>query len=194
MILLVHSYPGREWICKHWWRYFDRSGWNAEVRFITGGGHFSDELKKALENIAEEYIWYTLDDFIILKPIDWKKYEKVAIDLKADAVRLQPNVGYDALPYRFYDERNSVSPFYRMEQHGDLLKQKSDSAYIMSMQTSIWRREYFLESLTPGLDPWELEVSSPELGDIYFVPRLSFWYIDVLRKGVLTVKGKEIIK
>lgn len=194
MILLVHSCPSREWLWKHWRKYFDHCGWEAEVRFITGEGHFSDELKKTLEEITDEYIWYTLDDFIILEAIDWERYEKMAIELKADAVRLQPNVGYDARPYRFYDMRNSVSSFYRMDKHGELLKQKFDSAYIMSMQTSIWRREYFLESLTPGLDPWELEITSPKLGDIYFVPRLPFWYIDIINRGIPTSRGIKIIK
>ena len=180
MILLVHSCDSRLWLREHWERFFDKSGWYIQEEYILGDGVFSDRLIETLHEITDEYIWYTLDDYFIREPIDWYRYERMAIDKKMDCLRLQPNVQYDSLPYRFNWEDG-------------LLKQRQDSAYIMSMQTSIWRRKYFLECLTPGLDPWETELSGPQLGDIYFVPQLPFWYIDAVRKGVLTDKGKKMI-
>ena len=180
MILLVHSCDSCLWLREHWERYFDKSGWYANVEYLLGEGEFSDRLIEALEGITDEYVWYTLDDYFITQPIDWFKYEKMAIEINADVLRVQPNVQIDSLPYRF-------------KWAGDLLKQRPDSAYTMSMQTSIWRRKYFLECLTPGLDPWELEGMRPKLGDVYFVPQLPFWYIDAVRKGVLTDKGKKMI-
>ena len=183
MILLVHSCDSRLWLKPHWERYFKKSGWDIEYKYILGEGEFSDQLKEELSAITDEYIWYTLDDFFIAEPIDWNKYEAMAMDMKMDALRVQPNVGYDALPYRFKWE-------------GDLLKQLPHSEYTMTMQCSIWRREYFLECLTPGLNPWELERASigDKFGDVYFVPRLPFWYKDCVRKGALADIGRVMIK
>ena len=180
MILLVHSCDSRLWLREHWERFFDKSGWYIHVEYILGEGMFSDQLIETLSGINDEYIWYTLDDYFICEPIDWYSYERIAIEINADALRVQPNVQINSLPYRFL-------------KYGDYLRQSVDSAYTMSMQTSIWRREYFLQCLTPGLDAWELEGTRPKLGDVYFVPQLPFWYIDAVRKGVLTDKGKKMI-
>lgn len=180
MILLVHSCDGREWLRPHWERYFRKSGWDIEVQYIFGDGEFTDRLIETLQGITDEYIWYTLDDYLIVEPIYWQQYENTAINLKADALRLQPNVQHNSPPYHF-------------KWQGALLKQTPNSAYTMSMQTSIWRREYFLKCLPPGLDPWELESFRPKLGNVYFVPRLPFWYIDSVRRGIPTEKGKKLI-
>lgn len=181
MILLVHSCDSREWIWEHWWRFFDRSGWDVEVRFITGDKEFSDQLIEELSGMKDEYLWYTLDDYFIVEQIDWKYYENLARELSVDALRLQPNVFLNSLPYRF-------------EVEGELFKQTPESEYHISMNTSIWRREYFLDCLYPGLDPWQTERRNPrKLGNVYFVPRLPFWYIDATRKGVLTDKGQKYI-
>ena len=177
MLLLVHSCDYRKWLWHHWWRFFRASAWKIDVHFITGKELFSDQLIKALNIFKHEYLWYTLDDYWILKNIDWDHYEDLAINGDMDALRLQPNVQFDSLPYRF-------------ELKDGLFKQKPESAYTMSMQTSIWRREYFLECLEPGLDAWTVERTTPKLGDVYFVPGLPFWYVDTVRKGEIR-KGME---
>ena len=183
MILLVHSCDSREWLWEYWWRFFFKHRpfkSNLAIDFIRGNEMFSDQLIDKLNKMDDEYIWYTLDDFWIQEWIDFEYYWKFAKDNKMDALRLQPNVQHNSIPYRF-DEVYGA------------LRQREDSAYTMSMQTSIWRREYFLECLTPGLDPWELERTRPKLGNVYFVPRLPFWYIDATCKGVLTDKAKKLI-
>ena len=181
MILLVHSCNGREWLRGYWERFFNESGWNIPFRWIVGSDVFSDQLIHTLENIEDDYLFYMLDDYFIKFTINFEVYWLWAQYLEADALRLQPNVQHNSLPYRF---KNTTGP---------LLKQAKDSEYKISMNTSIWRREYFIECLTPGLDPWELEKSDCELGDVYFVPKLPFWYIDATRKGALTVEGLKMI-
>ena len=176
MILLVHSCDSRLWLREYWERFFDRSGWYIQVEYILGEGCFSDQLIDTLISIEDEYVWYTLDDFFIVKPIDWDRYEKMFFSLDADVLRLQPNVEFGSLPYRF-------------EWYGGLLRQKKESAYTMSMQTSIWKRKYFLECLQPGLDPWETEGLRPRPGKVYFVPQLPFWFIVAARSGILTDKA-----
>lgn len=116
--------------------------------------------------------------------IDFDKYWKLAYYLKADAVRLQPNVFFNSLPYHFLNMSTNDE---------GLFKQLPESEYTISMATSIWRREYFLDCMTPGLDPWQLERTRPELGDIYFIPELPFWYINGTVKGALTKEGAEMI-
>jgi len=181
MILLVHSCDSRSWIWEYWWRFFDRSGWNIDVRFITGKEEFSDQLIKELSTLSNEYLWYTLDDYFIVEPIEWAVYESIFRRWKMDCLRLQPNVVYASLPYRF-------------ERIDWILKQAPESEYHVSMSTSIWRREYFLSCLKPGLNPWQTELERPEkLGDVYFVPELPFWYINGTIKGQWTEAAKKII-
>jgi hypothetical protein len=181
MILLVHSCDHRSWLWEHWWKYFRLSGWKIQVRFIKGKKEFSDQLYEVLTDIKDEYVWHTLDDYFIRFPIDFDYYWKLAHELKADAVRMQPNVQFNSLPYRF-------------EWTETLLKQRPDSDYLISTHTSIWRREYFLDCLVPGLDPWDLEKHRPEcFGDVYFAPQLPFWYIDAVLKQVVTDMGKQMM-
>lgn len=180
MILLVHSCTGREAFLNIWQKCFDKSGWDIDVKYITGDEAFSDQLIRVLSEMDDEYLFYTLDDYWIAFTIDFRFYWKSALTLRADALRIQPNVTYHSLPYRF-------------STGGDFLKQTEESEYRISMATSIWRREYFLENLTPGLDPWQLENTKPNLGDVYFVPGLPFWYINGTIKGILTEQGREVI-
>lgn len=181
MILLVHSCNSRSWIWEHWWKFFDRSGWDAQVRFIVGEDTFSDQLIKELSTIKDEYVWYTLDDYFIIKSIDWHKYEDAAVNLNADVIRVAPNVHFDSLPYRF-------------EREGEYFRQTPQSEYHISMCTSLWRREYFLSCLIPGLDPWQLERQTPQqLGKAYFVPHLPFWYINGTVKSIYTKEGNDML-
>lgn len=182
MILLVHSCDSRSWVWEHWWRFFDRSGWNIKVRFITGNEEFSDQLIEELSGIKDEYVWYTLDDYFIIKPIEWGLCEIMIKFLCADVLRLAPNVYFNSLPYRFKEEH-------------ELYKQLPESPYKISMCTSIWRRKYFLSCLKPGLNPWELENQEPaNFGNVYFVPQLPFWYINGTVKGVFTKEANELFK
>ena len=182
MILLVHSCDSRKWLWPHWWKFFNLSGWDVTPQFITGET-FTDQLIKTLEGIKDEYIWYTLDDYFIQFPIDFEYYWNLAHRIKADALRVQPNVNIlKSFPYIF-------------EWAGDLFKQLERSPYTISTHTSVWRREYFLDCLTPGLNPWQFERSTPEnFGDVYFVPKLPYWYIDGVLSGVITNEAKALIK
>jgi len=152
--------------------------------YITGDGEFSDQLYDTLNYIEDDHLFYMLDDYWIKFPIDFNKYWHLITGTNMDALRLQPNVTFRSRPYRFSDSKwNKVK----------MLKQTPESEYRISMNTSIWRREYFLECLTPGLNPWQLEVTVPDLGDVYFVPELPFWYINGTVKGVLTKEGREVM-
>ena len=183
MILLVHSCTGREQFVDVWLRCFARSGWNAEVMVIDGDEEFSDQLLRVLPKLHDEYVWHILDDYWIKRPIGFHKYWHLAQDLGADALRVQPNVSYNSLPYRFTWE------------HG-LLRQTNESEYQISMTCSIWRREFFLQCLTPGLNPWQQE-NSKKINkwphEIYFVPQLPFWYVNGTIKGVYTEDGKKML-
>jgi hypothetical protein len=183
MILLVHSCTGREWILEYWEKFFELSGWGASVKYITNDLPFSDQLMGTLAHIESEYVWHILDDYFIKTPIDWDYYWRLAQELKVDALRVQPNVSYRSLPYRFRRE-------------GDLLRQTNNSQYQISFASSIWRRKFFLDCLTPGLDPWAQE-NSKKINvwnhKIYFVPELSFWYVNGTVKGTLTKEGLKMV-
>ena len=183
MKLLVHSCDGREWIREHWEEFFNRSKWDADVVYIDGDEYFSDQLIRVLSELEDEYVWHILDDYFIKQNIDWDYYWEMAQVLRVDALRMQPGVGFDSLPYRFRRE-------------GFLFRQTNESEYQITMTSSIWRREFFLSCLSSGLNPWEQEVSKKINGwphEIYFVPDLPEWYVNGTLKGILTPAGRALI-
>lgn len=183
MILLVHSCKGRGGILKLWEKCFKRFEWHFPVIYITSGGQYSDQLIDILSYLHFDYVWHMNDDYFIQYPINWDYYYQKAIDLKVDALRMQPNVQFNSLPYRFRFERG-------------LLRQTNDSKYQISLNSSIWRRHFFLDCLSPGLDPWQQE-NSTKINSwnhkIYFVPRLPFWYVNGTVKGAPTPEGVKVI-
>lgn len=196
MILLVLSQDSREYLWKPWHKRFKKSGWEAEPIIVTETvkpklpvgniqtgkqEYFTNSLKTTLETLDCKYLWCTLDDYMIVESIDFKKYAKLAVAKKADALRVQPNVQYNSLPYRFKRE-------------GELLRQTKESKYEITFQTSLWRREFFIECLTDGQNPWEAEQSPLSMDHkIYFAERLPFWYKDTVRRGKPTDEGKRLI-
>ena len=181
MKLLVHSCDSRKHILAHWIRFFKRSSWAVEPVYIQGEALWSDQLIQALTLISDEYVWYTLDDYFIAEDIDWEWWEYLAVDMNMDALRVQPIVQENSLPYLFKKE-------------GELLKQTPDSPYQNSCATSIWKREYLLNSLKPCMNPWQWETWTPEkFGNVYFVPGLPFWYTDGTKKGQYRKRGLKMI-
>lgn len=182
MLLLVHSCDSREWLCEHWLKFFfQNADVNVNVEIITGEKEWTDQLIEALERVEDEYIIHTLDDYWIVQAFDFKRYFDLCIEMKADVLRLQPNVHFDSLPYRF-------------EKAGELFRQTRESAYKNSTHFSIYRREYLLSTLKPGMNVWSYELSEPEnFGEIYFVPHLPFWYIDGTIHGEMTEGAKKLI-
>lgn len=218
MLLLVISQDHREYLWKPWLKHFVASGWDATpvilteqkkpdfVQSIQGGAQkkFTDWLKAALRKIEDEYIWLTLDDYFIIEPIKFGLYENMADFRGVDVLRVQPNVQYNSVPYHFVrggtapepDKGldNNVSAFYRFLPEGGLLRQTPDSAYMTSFQTSIYRREYLIDSLPDGMNPWEAETCTPEnFGRVYFVPGLPFWYRDVVRRGKVIPQHAKLV-
>lgn len=184
MILLVHSCKGREAILELWRKCFEDSGWKATVLYLLGEKEYSDQLYDICSVMKSEYLWHMNDDYFIAQKINWDVYFFLAKYKSVDALRMQPNVQYDSLPYRFKWEYN-------------LLRQTNDSAYQISFNSGIWRRKFLLDCLTPGLDPWELE-NSTKINNwkhkIYFVPKLPFWYVNGTAKGCLTPEGLKVIQ
>ena len=190
MILLVHSCDGREKFLDVWHQSFDR--WakrqpdiasKIDILPIAGHDAFCDQLIRVLKDLDCEYVWHILDDYWIVdeckQPFD--RYYEIAQEYEVDALRIQPNVQFDSLPYHFTWEYG-------------FMRQTNESSYQVSFASSIWRREFLLKCLIPGLNPWEMEVSEM-INDwdhkIYFWPKLPFWYINGTIKGELTKQGKE---
>lgn len=200
MILLVQSQDHREYLWKSWLRYFKKSGWDVDPMIITedkkpdfiksvqtgsqSENSFGSCLLRALDYFKDEYVWYTLDDYFIVKKIAWDVYEEIALNKKVDAFRLQPNVQIDSLPYKFIREDG-------------LLRQTNNSKYQISFQTSIWRKDFLAGCMDDRMNPWELENSTKIdkwKHKIYFAEKLPWWYYDIVRRGKLSDIGKLMIK
>lgn len=160
---------------------------NTGVLMAGPGKSFSDMLIWALQEISYKHVFYTLEDcWLIDNPPILKTYLDILITRKADAIRLLPCHNIDTDPYHF-------------EWEDGLLRIQNDSMYQMSLSPSIWNREFFINQLIPGEDPWQIEIDgtrrlSQKNHKIYFVPNLNRWYLNTVHKGYFTDLGKELQK
>ncbi|MFA5208582.1 MAG: hypothetical protein WC428_08120 [Candidatus Paceibacterota bacterium] len=148
---------------------------------------FSDMLIWALQELPYKYIFYLLEDcWLIDNPPFLQAHLNTLINKQADAIRLLPNHTIDTYPYQFIVEDG-------------LLRIQNESMYQMSLSPSIWNREFFMDQLIPGENPWQIELDgtrrlSQKDHKIYFVPDLKRWYLNTVHKGYFTDKGKELQK
>lgn len=128
---------------------------------------WSDGVIKFLQAMPDELCILMLEDMLLVRTVDVRTVasladymmqhkEVVRIDLTTD--RLYAGASPGQLPeYGYWGST-------------DLIWSEPESPYHLSLQASIWRREYLLHYMVPGETPWDLEMagttrlsSTPEL-------------------------------
>jgi len=208
LCMLVHTCDKYNFCWEGWYLSFLKN-WNNEkikVFFVneeknifyenikqikTGFGEWSDRLIFALNKINYENILYIQEDMWFNKKIDINSYFFDFIEYEMDALRLLNGVYGNSRHYQFED--NVYNNKY--------LKFHKNSQYLISHQPSIWKKNFFLENLEIGENPWNNEINgtnriirNKKKHSIYSVIGLEEWYNHVVRKGNLTNNGKKILK
>lgn len=134
---------------------------------------WSDGVIDFLNQINDEYFILLHEDFYQTAPADLKQIDYLigeAKKRKADRVSLMGNHSPE-----------------RVEKSDGLWRYKPNQPYMVSFEASIQRREYLLEHLRPGWNPWEGErvLCRRVPGEIFCADKPCIFYGDKLRGGKL---------
>jgi hypothetical protein len=119
------------------------------VRTILVGHNssWSDDIAKALTQIDNEYIIFTLEDFILKDKVDHVGINELLMEAKENyfdylrlVLRPPPRLLNKSMKYSRLDIREP---------------------YAITTQASIWRRSYLISLLVAGESIWEFELNAP---------------------------------
>lgn len=140
----------------------------------TDLAHWSDGVIDFLKDIDDEYFILLHEDFYLTEKADLKTIDRLvetAKRLKADRISLMGN----------------HSPERVEEYEPGLWRYKPNQPYMLSFEASIQKREYLLEHLVKGWNPWEAERNLMRKipGEIFCSDKPCIFYGDKLRRGKL---------
>ena len=155
----------------------------------TGSGlEFSQRLDIALKQINTEYVFITLDDYFLRKPVsneqigglvsmmDKEKLDYVRLFKRAKKANGEKMNGYKGIRWIMTEKRYSVN-----------------------LYVGIWCREFMQKTIRDVRDPWRYEVSlariATELNARCAVSlNREFVILDVVRKGKILNKANRYLK
>jgi hypothetical protein len=137
---------------------------------------YSEALRIGLEQVPTDYILWLQDDYFFRRIIIKERFDFYAKFIA------RHNVDRFGLceDSDLYSKTHVQDSVYRLNQH---------SEYTVSMQASIWKREFFLSCLGPPENPWQFEIdgsarlNSSTEHNIYFEKQDPPWYKDCMRGG-----------
>jgi hypothetical protein len=156
----------------------------------TGPGDWASRSLRGLNALDVRNVFYMQEDFWPISRIPRKEFDdlyRCFVSNRMDALRLAP-----------------VSELYRLqvvepqEGHRRLYRFARDSAYLVSHQSSMWRKDFFVSCLKQGESPWENERRGTDrLKARKTEPRIYLadmvWYTGACRRGRLTRTGKLLL-
>jgi len=130
---------------------------NKEIRQILTGrtdrNGFSTRMRIAVENISTKWVIYMQEDMWLLSAPSYDLLSKLVLlaELKeADSIKIHTKLHY-------YDSYVLEPTSYEI--HGNtVLKYSQGQNYLHSHNATIWNREYLLQNLKDGEDPWTNEI------------------------------------
>jgi hypothetical protein len=108
-----------------------------------GPKYFSDDLRPYFEKQDQYFIWLFEDSFI--KSVDKERLPWLINWTGKEGVG------------RICLSNEGMNRDYRLVNDGDMWIARQDTKYRLSTQPSIWSRDFLLNYLKPGLDPWFFE-------------------------------------
>ena len=157
----------------------DKSYENVEVIAAGENAEWSDRLLYALSQINTEYVFITLDDYFLIEDVSTDGMKKLLEMMDAqhfDYVRLfkRPTSAtgrpVDGYPGVFYVD--------------------SSQPYSVNLYSGIWKKDFLKACVERPLNPWQFEVSLPQMACTYGAEcavsnKQDFVILDVVRKGKL---------
>lgn len=164
----------------------DRRFERVEVMCAGEGAEITQRLRYALSRVETPYVFMTLDDYFLTKPIDNARISKVieeAVLREIDYLRLfkrpKPAVRYEGVDGLW---------------HVDL-----SANYAVNLYPGIWRKSFLERTLTGSMNAWEYEVSLTRSArhagaKCACTYGEEFPILDVIRKGKVLHKAARVLR
>lgn len=162
-------------------RYMKYWGDSFEVDVAKEGEPWSDQMIRICDNLKDDYFIRLCEDFWINEPIDRELLFRLSM-LNADRISLQSR----ADGYENCSREESIMGDYK------LFRLEKNAEYMCSFEASIYRKEFLLNHLIPGLHIWESEIEmSRKAKDalVYVADKAVVKYKDATRRGKSRVEG-----
>ena len=147
------------------------------------GKNWCQMLAEALEQIETPYVLLLMNDYLLNAPVDTAGFLK----------RLAQVETFDAANLRLNPNPKGRTPW----RDTDLLEYPKNTAYCVTCQTGIWRRDYLLGLARRNKSAWEFErYGSFMVGDetrpLLVTKEKEFPFIDAVHKGYWEKEGLEL--
>lgn len=155
---------------------------------LPGKIPYSDCLKYALSMVDTDYVLWMQDDYFLRKTIPRSRFEMYMSIIENGVNR-----------FGIHEDSNLYQKFHLID---NLYRLQQNSLYTISMQASIWNKEFFKSCLiTRGSEnPWEFEISGSQRlnnrvhHNILFDKQDTPWYNEAMRKGEFTPDYHDIVE
>ncbi len=151
-------------------------------------GEWSDRLAYALKYVTTEYVFFTLDDYFLIEPVDSVKMENL-VDLMA-------RDGYDYI--RLFP-RPKRATGTSLDGYKGLYYIDITCDYSVNLYSGFWRKAFLDYTVRKSLNVWKFEVSlhkyAMEYGARCIVSNNNDYVIlDVVRKGRILRRANRYFK
>lgn len=151
------------------------------VKIFSAGDEveWSDRLLKALEMVSTEYVFITLDDYFLIKPVSLAKIDNLIKMIESC------NLDYVRLFKRPTKAKREAIKGYKKANYIDC-----SFKYSVNLYSGIWKTKFIKKCVSKPLDPWKFEVELSKMACDYGAKcavsnNKDFVILDVVRKGKL---------
>ncbi len=166
---------------------------NAEyenVKVLAAGEdkEWSERLAYALSQVKTKYVFITLDDYFLIKPVLNDKIKNLLTIMKNDS--------YDYV--RLY-LRPKCPKKAKVSEYGEFYKINTKDRYSVNLYAGIWKKDFITNVIREPKNAWRFEVSLPKIAtELNASCAMSnngeFVILDVVRKGKLLHKSAKYFK
>ena len=160
------------------------------VSVIAAGSdmEWSERLGYALEYIETEYVFVTLDDYFLIKPVSTPQIE--------DILTMMDKEKFDYL--RLY-LRPKCPRSAKMPEYGEVYRIDTSINYSVNLYAGIWRKSFLVQTIRTPKNAWRYEVSLPKIATevgakCAMSNNREFVILDVVRKGKLLHRAANYFK
>ena len=157
----------------------DKQYENVKIFSAGDSAEWSDRLYKMLETVKTEYVFITLDDYFLIRPVSSEKI--------LNLVGMMDSCGFDYVRLFKRPTRATREPIPGYEK---AFYVDSSCNYSVNLYSGIWKTEFLKSCVAEPLNPWQFEVSLPRKACAYGAKCAvsnndDFVILDVVRKGKL---------
>lgn len=157
----------------------DREFSPIDIMFAGDKGAWSDRLAYAVQNVATDYVFVTLDDYFLTKRVANEQIEDLLAMMDKehiDYVRLFP--------------RPKAATREELANYKKIHKIDTTVNYSVNLYSGIWRKEFLASTVKKPKTAWQFEVLLHKRAEEYGARcvvslRNEFKILDVVRKGKL---------